>query len=109
MVGANEAREIASGLAGVTVGAAADRLIFEVGGAQFAWSFLERLKPKAPRRPRLDILAVRCPLEEKEMLIAAAPAIYFDDEHYRGFPAVLVRLAEIEADALKARLERGAR
>ena len=29
------------------------------------------------------------------MLLAAAPNIYFDDDHYRGYPAVLVRLKRI--------------
>jgi DNA ligase D-like protein (predicted 3'-phosphoesterase) len=32
------------------------------------------------------------PPERKEMLLEAAPEIYFDDDHYRSFPAVLVRL-----------------
>jgi hypothetical protein len=33
------------------------------------------------------------------MLIEAAADTYFDDDHYRGYPAVLVRLAMIaEAD-----------
>ena len=51
-------------------------------------------------------LVVTCPLEEKEMLMAAAPAIYFETDHYRGWPAVLVRFEEIEADDLRHRLLR---
>ncbi|MBI8988165.1 MmcQ/YjbR family DNA-binding protein, partial [Corynebacterium sp. CCM 8863] len=35
-----------------------------------------------------------------QMLIEAAPERFFDDAHYRGYPAVLVRLAEIDADEL---------
>ncbi|MFM7444607.1 MAG: hypothetical protein ACKO2N_11960, partial [Tabrizicola sp.] len=27
----------------------------------------------------------------KEMLLAAEPATYFDTDHYKGYPAVLVR------------------
>jgi hypothetical protein len=38
------------------------------------------------------VLAVRCRPERKELLLEAAPEIYFDDDHYRGYPAVLVRL-----------------
>ncbi len=30
------------------------------------------------------------------MLIAAAPDRFFDDDHYRGYPAVLVRLAAVD-------------
>ena len=44
-----------------------------------------------------DTLVVTCPLEEKEMLMAAAPGIYFETDHYRGWPAVLVRIEEIDA------------
>jgi hypothetical protein len=70
------------------------------GGKGFAWTFQERIEAKKPRRPKLDVLAVRCDLETKEMLIAAAPGRFFDDDHYRGYPAVLVRLGAIDADEL---------
>jgi hypothetical protein len=70
------------------------------GGKGFAWTFQERLAPKKPRRPKLEVLAVRCELETKEMLIAAAPERFFDDDHYRGYPAVLVRLDAIDPDEL---------
>jgi hypothetical protein len=56
-------------------------------------------------RSCLEILAVHCPIERKEMLIEAAPDIYFDDNHYRGYPALLVRLdavGEAELAALMA-------
>ena len=53
-----------------------------------------------------DILVVISPLEEKEMLIAAAPGIYFETDHYKGWPAVLVRLREIEPDELRHRLRK---
>ena len=78
------------------------RLVFETAGRGFAWSFNERVHPKKPRVPRLDVLAVRCPIERKEMLIEAAPDIYFDDDHYRGYPAVLVRLDAVEEAELAA-------
>lgn len=50
--------------------------------------FLSRVKDA-------DTLVVMCPLEEKEMLIAAAPNIYFETDHYKGWPAILVRLSAI--------------
>ncbi|HEX3919078.1 MAG TPA: MmcQ/YjbR family DNA-binding protein [Caulobacteraceae bacterium] len=72
------------------------QLVFEVAGKGFAWSFMQRVHPKRPRVPKPEVLAVRCELPRKEMLIAARPEVFFDDDHYRGFPAVLVRLAEAD-------------
>lgn len=95
MVTAADVRAIALALPEVTANAEPDRLAFSVAGKGIAWTWMERVRPKQPRRPRLDVLAVRCPIERKEMLIEAAPEIYFDEDHYRGFPAVLVRLAAI--------------
>lgn len=87
---------------------ASGQLSFRVeGGKGFAWSFMERVRPKKPRVPNREILAVRCEIPRKEMLIEAQPHIYFDDDHYRGFPAVLVRLAEIEAGELEGLLAAG--
>lgn len=51
-------------------------------------------------------LVIFCPLEEKEMLLEAAPEIYFETDHYRGWPALLVRVAAIADDELRLRLER---
>ena len=81
-------------------GAESDRVAFTVGGKGFAWTYLARAAPKAPRRAMPDVLAIRCPLETKEMLIEAAPDRFFDDDHYRGYPAVLVRLEAIGEDEL---------
>jgi hypothetical protein len=50
-------------------------------------------------------LAVHCPLELKEHLIAARPEFYFDTDHFRGWPAVLVHMAAIDDATLKDRLE----
>jgi len=36
-----------------------------------------------------DTLVLRCTLEDKAMLIEAAPTIYFETDHYAGWPAVL--------------------
>jgi hypothetical protein len=40
------------------------------------------------------------------MLNEAAPERFFDDEHYRGYPAALVRLDNIEEDELATLLRR---
>ena len=71
-------------------------LAFGVGGKGFAWTWMERAAPKRPRRPRIDVLAVRCDLARKEMLLEAAPDRFFDEDHYRGYPAILVRLEVID-------------
>lgn len=81
---------------------------FNVHGKAFAWSFMERVAPKKPRVRRTDILAVRVSGEaEKQSLIEADPAVYFTDDHYRGYPAVLVRLPEIDVDELRELLTDG--
>jgi hypothetical protein len=53
-----------------------------------------------------DTLVIMCPVDEKEMLIEAAPEIYFETDHYKGWPAVLVRISKISAAELRLRLER---
>ena len=106
MVSPEQARQMAAGLPDVVDDSTDERLAVSVGGKGFAWSFKERVEPKAPRRPRLDILAIRCPMASKLMLVEAAPDRFFDDPHYNGFPAVLVRLPAIEADELGDLLRR---
>ncbi|PWK70674.1 hypothetical protein C8K44_107153 [Aminobacter sp. AP02] len=53
-----------------------------------------------------DTVVVMCALEEKEMLVAADPRLYFETAHYKGWPAMLVRVHEIPLDQLRTRLER---
>jgi hypothetical protein len=80
------------------------RLVFSVAGKGFAWTYMERAAPKKPRRPRPDVLAVRCAIEKKEVLVDAAPDRFFDDDHYRGYPALLVRLEAIDEQELSSLL-----
>jgi len=81
-----------------------ERLAFGVGERGFAWTFMQRDHPKQARWPNLEVLAISCPLEQKAFLIEVAPDIYFDDPHYRGFPAVLTRLPAISEEELAERL-----
>ena len=53
-----------------------------------------------------DTIVVMCPLEEKELLMEAAPEFYFETDHYKGWPAVLVRIGKIEVDELRHRLRK---
>ena len=50
-------------------------------------------------------LVVMCPLDEKEMLMEVDPKVYFETDHYKGWPAVLVRLGKISTPKLRHRLE----
>ncbi len=68
---------------------------------------MQRDNPRQKRWPNIEVLAISCPLEQKELLIEAAPGIYFDDPHYRGYPAVLTRLPMIDEAELEHRLREG--
>jgi hypothetical protein len=94
-------RRLALSLPEVEAGESEDSLAFSVRGKGLAWPYLARATPKGRREVVPGVLAVRCLIESKAMLIEAAPEIYFDDDHYRGYPAVLVRLAVIEAAELE--------
>jgi hypothetical protein len=72
----------------------------------FAWVWMERIQPKKPRVANPGVLAVRVANEgQKEALISAQPKKFFTEPHYNGFPAVLVRLAEVNASELRVLLE----
>ena len=103
----DDVRRIASGLPGAAEGTAHGQFGFSVenrGKAKgFVWTWMERVDPKKARVPNDSVLAVRVgDLGEKEALLASDPAgrKLFTEPHYNGFPAVLVRLAEIDADEL---------
>lgn len=46
-----------------------------------------------------------CSPEDKEMLLAAAPDLYFETDHYKGWPYILIRIEAMPADELHLRLE----
>lgn len=52
-------------------------------------------------------LVVLCPLEIKEVLLEAEPARYFETDHYKGYPAVLIRPGAIDKASLRLRIEAG--
>ena len=52
-----------------------------------------------------ETLVVMCALPDKELLMEAAPDIYYETDHYLGWPAVLVRMAAIADDELAHRIE----
>jgi hypothetical protein len=82
-----------------------DHIAFEVkGGRGLVWTFMRRVHPKKPRIPDPDCVAVRGDIDRREMLVAAAPERFFEDDHYRGYPAILLRLSAIDEDELAALL-----
>jgi hypothetical protein len=67
----------------------------------FVWPWMERVNPKKPRVSRFDIVVIKvADMSEKQLLLAADHDKFFPDPHYDGFPAVSVRLPEIEIDEL---------
>jgi hypothetical protein len=72
------------------------RRAWRVRGKLFAWEARERDGGG---------LAVRVERDEKELILDANRDVYFTSPHYRGYPAVQIRLDAIEEDELAQRLE----
>jgi hypothetical protein len=53
-----------------------------------------------------DTVVVLVDLDEKEMLLGAAPELYYETDHYRGWPAMLVRIGSITDEELAHRVRR---
>ncbi|PTS83192.1 MULTISPECIES: MmcQ/YjbR family DNA-binding protein [unclassified Caulobacter] len=97
----SDLERIASNLPGVT----GEGISFSIGKKALCWAYLARTHAKGRREPVHGVVAVACEIAVKEMLIEAMPALYFDDDHYRGYPAVLIRLDEMDNAELETRLE----
>lgn len=52
-----------------------------------------------------DEMVLHCPLEQKELLMEMAPEIYWQTDHFKGWPGLLVRLRVIGDEELALRLE----
>lgn len=91
-------RRLALALPEVEASQEGAQLAFDVHGKAIVWPYLVRAHPKARREPVEGVIAVRCARETKDMLLEAAPDRFFDDDHSRGYPAVLVRLEAIDED-----------
>lgn len=50
-------------------------------------------------------LVLLCPSEQKTLLMEISPDIYFETDHYVGYPAVLIRLDAISDEELSLRIE----
>ena len=45
-------------------------------------------------------------IDERDMLIEADPKVFHITEHYRNYPALLVRISAVKPDVLRAMFER---
>jgi hypothetical protein len=87
------ARQLALDLPGVTEGTAYRTPAFRVAGR-----FFFRLREDGAS------LAVRIDFDTREALLQARPEAFFITDHYRGYPAVCVRLATVRRPELKVLL-----
>ena len=51
------------------------------------------------------VLIIHCAIDEKELLLESVPEIYFETEHYRGYPAILAKPDGMDSNELRLRIE----
>ena len=61
--------------------------------------FLARLKEDG------ETLAIKMDFESRDLLLRIEPEVFYLTDHYRGYPAILVRLPEIAPDRMEEILE----
>jgi hypothetical protein len=64
--------------------------------------------PAEHRRDQVEgteVVVVFCDPDEKELLIDGSGGALFSTPHYAGYPALLIRLADISIEELAARIE----
>ena len=95
-----DVRRIALSLPGTSEDGGEFRFLVE--GKMFVWLWPERVAPKRARVPNPDVIVVRVGNEiDKQVMLAMDPKVFFTEPHYNGYPAVLIRLAAIDADELE--------
>lgn len=87
-------RRLALALPGVEEGLSYGTPAFRVSGKLIA-----RLKEDG------GSLVVRIDYDEREALMAADPETFYITDHYRGYPAMLVRLSSVHPEDLRRLLE----
>ena len=88
------ARRLALALPGVVEGTSYRTPAFRVAG-----KFFFRLREDG------ESLAIRIDFDTREALLQANPRAFFITDHYRGYPAMCVRLSTVRRPELKAVLE----
>ena len=85
-------QRLAAALPGVETGTSYGTPALKVAGKMFV-----RIKDA-------KTLVLMVPLDDKERLIEMAPDLYYETDHYRGWPALLVHAAAIDDAELQHRL-----
>ncbi len=88
--------QLASGLPGVTLSTSYGTPALKLRG-----KLVTRFRPDIDSLVLLDV-----PPDERDMLIESDPTIFHTLPHYDGYPAVLARLATIDAPTLLSFLTR---
>jgi hypothetical protein len=88
------ARRLALALPGVVEGTSYKTPAFRIAGRYFF-----RLREDG------DSLAVKIDFDTRDALLRANPRAFFITDHYRGWPAMCVRLSTVRQPELKALLE----
>ena len=89
-----DVRELALALPGAEESTSYGQPAFRVRGKLFAW-----LSPHEQ-----GALVLKCDPEERPLLIDAQPDAFYVTPHYKGYPAVLVRLDVVDDDELAERV-----
>lgn len=77
-----------------------DGFDFRVCGRGFVWSYPQR-EPGKPRVIRTDIAVLYVGDEsEKQALLLGEPRLFFATREYEGWPLVMLRLDEVDAERL---------
>src|SRR3954469_13130191 len=59
----------------------------------FVWIWMDPTDPRKPRVANPGVIAIRvASLEQRDALISSNSRMFFTESHYKGIPAVLVRL-----------------
>jgi hypothetical protein len=90
----DDVRKLALALPEVEEGTSYGTPAFKVRG-----KFLSRLKEDG------ETLVVKIDFDERDILMAANPETFYITDHYRGYPAMLVRLATVDPDELRELFE----
>ena len=100
MADENDVRRIALGLA-VVDEIECDGFDFRARGKGFVWSYPERL-PGQKRTIRTDVAVLYVGDEaEKQALLLGEPDVFFTTPGYDGWPLVMLRLDQVDAERLE--------
>jgi hypothetical protein len=61
--------------------------------------------PALHRSAEPNTVVVRIDFDQRAVLLAAEPSVYYVTDHYQNYPAVLVRLSRIDRKSLKDLLD----